>query len=301
MSATSYPFVSVIVPVYNDPSRLKLCLQALETQSYAKELYEVLVIDNGSDESIAPIVAKFQQAKTLIESRSGSYVARNTGVSQARGAILAFTDSDCLPAADWIERGVMRLLGPPRLDIIGGRIELFFREPLRPTPAELYDRVTNFDVAMYIDKAHFSPTANLLTFKSVFEKVGAFDGRLKSGGDLDWGRRATSLGFSLCYAADVRIAHPARYTIGEILAKEMRVAKGHAMLGWSAKRAPVPFRWSYESLMERLPPLPPVFRVMRFHDASPLVKISVLLLWCFFHGVQNFEKWRWTLKKYIGS
>lgn len=42
-------FVSVIIPVFNDSNRLKLCLQALERQTYPKHLYEAIVVDNGSD------------------------------------------------------------------------------------------------------------------------------------------------------------------------------------------------------------------------------------------------------------
>jgi len=57
------PFVSVIIPVYNDPIRLKTCLQALEEQTYPQNAYEIIVVDNGSDESIEPIVAEFSQAK----------------------------------------------------------------------------------------------------------------------------------------------------------------------------------------------------------------------------------------------
>ena len=102
-------FVSVIIPVYNDSERLKLCLEALENQTYSKDLYEVIVVDNASEEDIKSIVGQFSQAKYTYESQSGSYVARNKGISIARGEILAFTDSDCIPASDWIEKGVANL------------------------------------------------------------------------------------------------------------------------------------------------------------------------------------------------
>jgi glycosyltransferase involved in cell wall biosynthesis len=63
MHHTSPVFVSVIIPVYNDPVRLKTCLQVLAEQTYPNEAYEVIVVDNGSDESIEPIVAEFSQVK----------------------------------------------------------------------------------------------------------------------------------------------------------------------------------------------------------------------------------------------
>jgi len=61
MSKLSTPFVSVIIPVYNDSIRLRTCLQALEEQTYPKSAYEVIVVDNGSDESIEPIFAEFSK------------------------------------------------------------------------------------------------------------------------------------------------------------------------------------------------------------------------------------------------
>jgi glycosyltransferase involved in cell wall biosynthesis len=45
-------FISVIIPVFNDAEPLKTCLEALENQTYPKDLYEVIVIDNASDENI---------------------------------------------------------------------------------------------------------------------------------------------------------------------------------------------------------------------------------------------------------
>ena len=79
----STPFVSVIIPVYNDPIRLQTCLQALEDQTYPKSSYEVIVVDNGSDESIEPIVAEFSQAKATYKAQPGSYAASNKGISLA--------------------------------------------------------------------------------------------------------------------------------------------------------------------------------------------------------------------------
>lgn len=98
-------FVSVIIPVLNDSERLKLCLEALEHQTYPKKLYEVIVVDNGSDQSIGSVVSKFTQATATAESHPGSYVARNKGILIAQGDIIAFTDADCIPALDWIEKG----------------------------------------------------------------------------------------------------------------------------------------------------------------------------------------------------
>ena len=108
-------FVSVIIPVYNDSARVKICLEALEKQTYPQNLYEVIVVDNASDEypAIKDVVCQFSQAIAAYESRPGSYAARNKGISLAKGDIIAFTDADCIPAKNWIEKGVANLLSVP--------------------------------------------------------------------------------------------------------------------------------------------------------------------------------------------
>lgn len=127
MSNLFYSFVSVVIPVSNDFERLKTCLKALEEQTYPKKLYEVIVVDNGSDEDINPLVIQFSQAFATQESRRGSYTARNKGDSLAKGDVIAFTDSDCIPNCDWIEKGVANLLQVFNCGLVVGKIKVFLK------------------------------------------------------------------------------------------------------------------------------------------------------------------------------
>ena len=81
----NYPFVSVILPVYNGERYIKKCLESLMNQSYPKDKYEVIVIDNGSSDSTVEILKTItnSQIQVLYESKRGSYAARNTGVSHS--------------------------------------------------------------------------------------------------------------------------------------------------------------------------------------------------------------------------
>ncbi len=99
----------MIVPVYNDILRLETCLRALQEQTYPKDPYEIIAVDNGSDESIESVVKRFSQAVVAYEAFPGSYAARNRGSSLSRGHILAFTDSNCIPASDCVP-GVIILI-----------------------------------------------------------------------------------------------------------------------------------------------------------------------------------------------
>ena len=249
------PVVSVIVPVFNQNERLSLCLGALENQSYGKGRYEVIVIDNGSDLPVTDQVDGFPQARCEREGRPGAYVARNKGVQVARGEVLAFTDADCLPAHDWIERGVVATRGLAGNGTVTGRIECTVEGSGRPTAAEVYESILGFQQKTYLEHWGFSATANLFTTRATFEQVGSFDEKLRSGGDLDWGQRVRELGLPQVYREDVRVRHPARHSILELCRKNLRVAGGHHNL--AQKRGLV--AWSLLSQSRRdLFPLRPI-------------------------------------------
>ena len=220
------PSVSVIIPVLDDLDRLKICLKALENQTYPKERYKVIVVDNGSNEDIQGSISQFNQAILVYEPNRGSYNARNRGISIAEGEIIAFTDSDCIPNQDWIEKGVRNLLQVPNFGLVAGKVEIFFRNPDGPTVAELFEKVTAFRQKEYIKQWHFGASANMFTFKKVLDKVGLFDGTLKSGADLEWGKRVFQADYKQKYADDVCMLHPARYSLRDLFKKHARIVGG---------------------------------------------------------------------------
>jgi glycosyltransferase involved in cell wall biosynthesis len=247
------PRVSVIIPVFNDAARLRRCLEALERQTYPRPCYEIIVVDNGSDDDVQAALA---QARTVVfgsERRPGSYAARNTGIGLATGDVLAFTDSDCLPQPEWLERGVARLCALPQPGLVAGRITLFFQEPERPTAVELFESLTGFPQQKYIDKYHYGATANVFTWRSVVEQVGPFDAALTSGGDREWGQRVHRAGLPLYYAADVEVHHPARRSFAELSRKIVRVTRG---IEQQRAQQPGSFRPFAKALLKDLiPPL----------------------------------------------
>ena len=120
---TTVPVVSVVVPSYNPGRTIAACLDALDSQLTAVA-YEVIVADSsddGSHELIARHAARAGSRVRLVRSERRLYPgpARNLALGHARGAILAFTDADCVVAPDWVET-VHRLHATH--DAIGGRI-----------------------------------------------------------------------------------------------------------------------------------------------------------------------------------
>jgi glycosyltransferase involved in cell wall biosynthesis len=288
-------FVSVIIPVFNDAERLKSCLLALENQTYPKNLYEVIVVDNGSDESIEEIVSEFAQVKPTYEASPGSYAARNKGISLAKGEILAFTDSDCIPAADWVENGVKNLLSTPNCGLVAGRIDLFFQNPDKPTPVELYENIAmDFPQERCLKQSHYGVTANLFTSKYVIDSVGCFNANLKSGGDREWGQRVFAAGYKQIYADNAFVAHPARRSFSELSKRVARLAGGRHDRMMNTKPS---FREIAIDFLETFkPPFRSFYRIWsneKLHGINQKLQFTVVML--FIRYVNISEKIRLSL------
>jgi len=220
------PFVSVIIPFYGNPTELGCCLAALEHQSYSPSRFEVIVVDNGSPVPPLPDMRRHPHARIVQEPEPGSYRARNRGIQEAQGDVIAFTDADCVPASDWLERGAAHLATMQECGMVGGRIVMTTRIPGQPTLLERYDREFGLLQEFYVRSCHFAVTANLFTSASIIRTVGSFDGDLLSGGDREWGRRVFAAGHTQHYASDVIVLHPARSSVRAFIRKNRRTAGG---------------------------------------------------------------------------
>jgi glycosyltransferase involved in cell wall biosynthesis len=233
-----HPFVSVIVPVYHDTARLVLCLDALEHQSYPAECFEVVVVDNGTRTTLGPPIANYHQSRLVHESRPGSYAARNCGIRASRGEILAFTDSDCVPTRDWIHTGVATLQEYPDVALLGGRIELYARDPRSPTATERHELLLGLDQCDFVTRSRFAATANVFTFRRFFDDVGLFNDDFYSCGDVEWGQRLHAAGYRQKYVDQLRVRHPARHSIGALVTKHRRKMGGYYRLAQTTQRTP---------------------------------------------------------------
>src|SRR5687768_3731828 len=120
-----YPFISVVVPVWNASEVIGKCLSAIGAQSYPRDRFEVLVVDNGSTDATPNIVRSFSFAILLHEPRIGAYYARNCGLKNAQGEYVAFTDADCIPDPGWLAQATETACRRPGFGILAGRIDLF--------------------------------------------------------------------------------------------------------------------------------------------------------------------------------
>jgi glycosyltransferase involved in cell wall biosynthesis len=230
------PVISVVVPVWNDERRIGQCIEALKGQSLHPDLFEIIVVDNGSTDSTAAVVSGHTDVVLLQEPQPGSYAARNRGLAHARGEYVAFTDSDCVPERDWIETGLKAIEGRSEIGIAAGRVA--FCEP-----TETYNRAClNYERYLSMrqeDNAREGVviTANWFSRKSVLLQHGGFDAALKSGGDHELSRKVSKSGLQTIYVATAVVVHPPRTQIADITAKARRVVGGR----WASARGRLRF------------------------------------------------------------
>jgi GT2 family glycosyltransferase len=219
LSAAASPLVSVIVPHFDDLANLEKCLSALERQTFARGQFEIVVADNQSScgpERVDQTIAG--RARLVVVSERGAGPARNGGAAAARGRTFAFTDSDCVPAPDWLEEGLTALAD---YDFVGGRVDVSVADERSVTPTEAFEKVFAFDFETYINRKGFTGSGNLFVPRAIFEAVGGFRNAVSE--DVDWSRRAVAQGYRLGYAPGAIVTHPARRNWDELRRKWSRI------------------------------------------------------------------------------
>ncbi len=111
--------ISVIIPAYNEGKHLSSCLESLQHQTYPKDQFEIIVVDNGSKDNTAAVARKFTSKVFVYKDIQGCGASRQFGSTQAKGDILVFMDGDCIAKPDWLSK-IDELLKDPTVVCVGG-------------------------------------------------------------------------------------------------------------------------------------------------------------------------------------
>jgi glycosyltransferase involved in cell wall biosynthesis len=203
---------SVIVPAYQAAATLPRCLAALHDQSVAVDRYEIIVVDDGSRDETAAVADKLlggdrsnrPAARVIRAPHGGPGQARNLGAAAARGRILLFTDADCEPAHDWLER----LTAAVEADGVSGA-KGAYRTHQRSWVARFvqqeyqdkYDRMLTQPAIDFVD------TYSAAYRREVFEAAGGFDPALSVNEDQELSFRLASQGKHLVFVPAAVVFH----------------------------------------------------------------------------------------------
>lgn len=198
--------VAVVIPTYRRPDLLRRCLESVLAQTLAPEAFEVIVVDDGQDEDIRQLVqglaARTRGAPAMRYLRPqgtrGPAGARNRGWRGSLAPVIAFTDDDTIPHADWLAEG-LKALADQKVAVCG-RVVV----PITQAPTDHERNTQGLESAEFV-------TANAFVRRDALEAVGGFDERFQRA----W-REDSDLQFALMQHGQVgkapaaAVTHPVR-------------------------------------------------------------------------------------------
>lgn len=214
--------VAICIPVYDEAEALGRLLASIAEVDYPRELLQVVVAVDGGD-GLVRAVAESAGARTVVLSpNQGSYAARNAAIDAIDGRVdvVLFTDADCVTSGRWVRAHLAAL---ETADLSGGGVRWAFSD--RPSPAEWVDSIRHLHQRVYVERDRYAATCNLAVRASVLDSM-RFDPTLRTGGDAEFGRRATAAGFRLVYTDDAEVQHLPRRTRRDLMTKVHRIARG---------------------------------------------------------------------------
>ena len=228
------PLVSVVVPTRNRAALLLDALGSLVEQDYPADRYEILVVDDGSIDDTPSVVEALAQAHSkprlslLRQPAKNQNAARNHGVSEAKGELIAFLDDDELAPANWLSGLVAGFMRHPDADVVGGPYRLRI-EASTPRVCERHwpgvDGIFGWGESE--TEAENVAGGNMLIRRRAFIRTGKFNESLQGWYDeTDWMFRHRGGGGQIVYLPSVPILHRRR-AADMLLGKRLR--KQHAM------------------------------------------------------------------------
>jgi len=209
----NFPYVSIIIPAYNARSTLRLCLESVIKLDYPKDRLEVVLVNNNSTDSTEEIARDYPITVLREENVQSSYAARNRGIQHAKGEILAFTDTDCIVSPWWLKK-LIASCDDPEIGCFAGNIESYPPETLAEQYADRDEENHNQLRCLTVGYLPYAQTANVAYRKEVFEDIGLFNSKFKSGGDVDLTWRMLKRGrFRIVYEPEAIVRHKHRTSI----------------------------------------------------------------------------------------
>lgn len=204
---------SVIIPSFQRHDALAVCLGALLSSALPRDQYEIIVVDDGNANPLAPVAARFG-ARCVVQENSGPGQARNLGAANASSDLLVFLDDDCVPTPEWLPTLVKAHRQSPQ-DLLYGHVANGLKDNLYSEASQqiidcIYAYLENHPRG--VDDSAFSPfatTNNMALPRKQFEQTGGFHHsfRLAAAEDREFCARWLRLGWRLRHVPEAVVHH----------------------------------------------------------------------------------------------
>jgi glycosyltransferase involved in cell wall biosynthesis len=217
--------VSVIISSYNQKHVIFTALESVLQQKTSFP-FEVIVVESTGDDTAQLVRERFPDVCVLeLKERAFPGTARNEAIKMARGEILAFTDTDCVVAPDWLS--TLARAHSEGYSIVGGMVKNGTPKSIFGTVDYLLEFAEQIPPRPTTDKSHFG-TCNVSFKKEIFDRHGLFADQVK-GSDSLYTRLAKAKGEVLYYQPDAVIWHKNRTDFNKILRNQYELGYGAAL------------------------------------------------------------------------
>lgn len=251
------PFVSIIIPCYNEEATILSLLKALLLQTYPRARMEIVISDGMSTDRTCEVIAAFQEEHPDLVLRVVENPARtipsglNQAIGQAHGEIVVRMDAHSMPIPEYVERSVSAIESG-RGDNVGGVWEI--HPGARTWIAESISLAAAHPLGVGDAMYRLNPQAGAVDTvpfgsfrRTLIEKIGAFDETLLTNEDYEFNTRVRASGGTVWLDPSIRSVYLARATLGQLAKQYWR----YGFWKWRMlRRYPHTLRWR-----QALPPL----------------------------------------------
>jgi O-antigen biosynthesis protein len=226
-----WPGISVVIAAYNAAATLDDCLASVSQLTYPD--YEVIVVNDGSTDATGDIADRYAtidpRLRVVHTANGGLSVARNVGLAEARGEIVAYTDADCRVDPDWLYYLALTLINKPVVGVGGPNLvppddgwvaRCVGQAPGGPTHILLSDEV-----------AEHIPGCNMAFWKWALDELAGFNPVYRQAGDdVDICWRLQARGYGLGFSPAAIVWHHRRDSVRAYLKQQAGYGRAEALL-----------------------------------------------------------------------
>ncbi len=215
--------ISVVIPSHNSEKTIRKCLDSLDKQSFTGE-YEIILVDSSKDQTPDIIRANYPAVRFIhLHQKTDPGTARNMGVAEAKGDIIAFIDSDCIAAPDWLAR--IFTAHEDEIDAVGGAVRNGNGEGDLVGLAGYIAEFREFTPGQPKREVIHTPTCNISYKKRIFEKYGGFQREYYPQEDLVFNYKLSDEGERIIFDPAIQVFHHQRSKLGDFLNHQKRIGE----------------------------------------------------------------------------
>jgi glycosyltransferase involved in cell wall biosynthesis len=213
--------LSVIIPSYNSENTIRKCVESILNQAFSGE-HEVILVDSSADRTPHIVSSMYPLVKLIhLERKTDPGTARNIGLAEARGDVIAFIDSDCVAARDWLAK--IEEAHRSSYNVVGGSVQNGNDVNSLVAWAGYISEFREFIPEQHKKEVNHIPTCNISYKKGIFRRYGMFQGKYYPQEDLVFNHNLSLRGEKILFDPAIQVYHHHRTKLKDYFAHQRKI------------------------------------------------------------------------------